>query len=120
MKLPLLDRRQARCSARPFHRSANGHLSRDQVLGAFAHPSTNGGSTVGVVVIRPGIPELLLAPVGRRTRRGTNKKSTTLYTDKGRIERHIVPLIGRREFGGKSNIPEKLVEVHNGLLKAVS
>jgi integrase len=30
------------------------------------------------------------------TRRGTNKKSTTLYTDKGRIERHIVPLIGRR------------------------
>jgi len=30
------------------------------------------------------------------TRRGTSKKSTTLYTDKGRIERHIVPLIGRR------------------------
>ena len=30
------------------------------------------------------------------TRRGEAKRSTTLYTDKGRIERHIVPLLGRR------------------------
>lgn len=28
--------------------AANGHLNRDRVLGAFAHPSTNGGSTVDV------------------------------------------------------------------------
>jgi hypothetical protein len=30
------------------------------------------------------------------TRRGKTKKSSTIYTDRGRIERHIVPLIGRR------------------------
>jgi integrase len=30
------------------------------------------------------------------TRRGHTKKKTTLYTDKGRIERHIIPLLGRR------------------------
>lgn len=30
------------------------------------------------------------------TRRGKSKKATTLYTDKGRIERHIIPLLGRR------------------------
>lgn len=29
-------------------------------------------------------------------RRGTPKKASTLYTDKGRIERHIKPLLGRR------------------------
>ncbi|CAO4157166.1 hypothetical protein [Methylorubrum extorquens] len=28
--------------------AARGHLRQDQVLGAFAHPSTNGGSQVGV------------------------------------------------------------------------
>jgi hypothetical protein len=30
------------------------------------------------------------------TRRGKSKKASTLYTDKGRIERHIVPLVGHR------------------------
>ena len=30
------------------------------------------------------------------TRRGEAKRATTLYTDKGRIERHIIPLLGRR------------------------
>jgi integrase len=30
------------------------------------------------------------------TRRGKTKKTSTLYTDKGRIERHIIPLIGHR------------------------
>src|SRR5712691_6437506 len=30
------------------------------------------------------------------TRRGNAKRATTLYTDKGRIERHIIPLIGNR------------------------
>jgi integrase len=29
-------------------------------------------------------------------RNGDSKRSTTLYTDKGRIERHIVPLLGNR------------------------
>jgi hypothetical protein len=30
------------------------------------------------------------------TRRGKAKKNSTLYTDKGRIERHIIPLLGHR------------------------
>lgn len=30
------------------------------------------------------------------TRRGATKKASTLYTDKGRIARHIVPLLGNR------------------------
>ena len=30
------------------------------------------------------------------TKRGGTKRSSTLYTDKGRIDRHIVPLIGKR------------------------
>ena len=30
------------------------------------------------------------------TRRGEAKSSTTLYSDKGRIERHIIPLLGKR------------------------
>lgn len=30
------------------------------------------------------------------TRRGATKRSSTLYTDRGRIDRHIIPLIGRR------------------------
>ncbi|CAN5194646.1 site-specific integrase [soil metagenome] len=30
------------------------------------------------------------------TRRGEAKRGTTLYTDKGRIERHIIPVIGKR------------------------
>jgi integrase len=30
------------------------------------------------------------------TRRGEAKRSSTLYTDKGRIDRHIVPLLGKR------------------------
>ena len=30
------------------------------------------------------------------TRRGKTKKPSTIYTDRGRIERHIIPLIGRR------------------------
>jgi len=30
------------------------------------------------------------------TKRGDTKKPSTLYTDRGRIERHIVPLIGKR------------------------
>ena len=30
------------------------------------------------------------------TRRGEPKRATTLYTDKGRIEHHIIPLIGSR------------------------
>ena len=30
------------------------------------------------------------------TRRGDAKSATTLYVDKGRIERHIIPLIGKR------------------------
>lgn len=31
-----------------------------------------------------------------RTRRGRAKKATTLYIDRGRIERHVKPLLGRR------------------------
>ncbi|MBQ0819474.1 integrase arm-type DNA-binding domain-containing protein [Microvirga sp. HBU67558] len=30
------------------------------------------------------------------TRRGGAKKASTLYTDKGRVERHIIPLLGHR------------------------
>jgi hypothetical protein len=30
------------------------------------------------------------------TRRGEAKRGSTLYTDKGRIERHIIPLLGKR------------------------
>jgi Site-specific recombinase XerD len=30
------------------------------------------------------------------TKRGDTKKASTLYTDRGRIERHIIPLIGKR------------------------
>jgi integrase len=30
------------------------------------------------------------------TRRGDTKRSSTLYTDKGRINRHIIPLLGKR------------------------
>jgi integrase len=30
------------------------------------------------------------------TKRGDTKKPSTLYTDRGRIERHIIPLIGKR------------------------
>jgi integrase len=30
------------------------------------------------------------------TKRGDTKRSSTLYTDKGRIDRHIIPLIGKR------------------------
>ncbi|MGE0751705.1 MAG: tyrosine-type recombinase/integrase [Variibacter sp.] len=30
------------------------------------------------------------------TRRGKTKKPSTVYTDRGRIERHIIPLLGRR------------------------
>jgi integrase len=30
------------------------------------------------------------------TRRGGTKSTTTLYTDKGRVSRHIIPLIGKR------------------------
>jgi len=30
------------------------------------------------------------------TRRGEVKRATTLYADKGRIEQHIIPLLGRR------------------------
>src|SRR5215217_2904117 len=30
------------------------------------------------------------------TRRGKAKKGSTLYTDKGRVERHIIPLLGHR------------------------
>lgn len=30
------------------------------------------------------------------TRRGKVKKASTLYTDRGRIDRHIIPLLGRR------------------------
>jgi hypothetical protein len=30
------------------------------------------------------------------TRRGHRKKASTLYSDQGRIERHIIPLLGRR------------------------
>src|SRR5947209_15402779 len=30
------------------------------------------------------------------TRRGKAKSATTLYSDKGRIDRHIIPLIGKR------------------------
>ena len=38
---------------------ANGHLSRDQVLGAFAHPSTNGGSAVDVYLGIKSMPDLV-------------------------------------------------------------
>ena len=30
------------------------------------------------------------------TKRGDTKEASTLYTDRGRIERHIIPLIGKR------------------------
>jgi hypothetical protein len=30
------------------------------------------------------------------TRRGKRKKTSTLYTDRGRVERHIIPLLGHR------------------------
>jgi integrase len=34
------------------------------------------------------------------TRRGETKSKTTLYTDKGRIERHIIKLVGRKTVKG--------------------
>lgn len=39
-------------------------------------------------------------------RKGTPKKSSTLYTDRGRIERHIKPLLGNRKAGdiGRADI----------------
>lgn len=54
------------------------------------------------------------------TRRGKNKKPSTIYTDRGRIERHIVPLLGRRTVKDitKADINRFLADVIDGKTKA--
>jgi integrase len=54
------------------------------------------------------------------TRRGEAKRSTTLYTDKGRIERHIVPLLGRRMVKDLTtgDVRRFMASVINGKTKA--
>jgi integrase len=37
------------------------------------------------------------------TRRGNAKKASTIYTDRGRIDRHIVPLLGSKSIKGLTN-----------------
>ncbi len=54
------------------------------------------------------------------TRRGKTKKKSTIYTDKGRIERHIIPLLGRRSVKEitKADITKFLADVISGKTKA--
>ncbi|HYF34271.1 MAG TPA: Arm DNA-binding domain-containing protein [Prosthecobacter sp.] len=54
------------------------------------------------------------------TRRGRLKKSSTLYTDKGRIARHIVPLLGNRSVKdvGFADVNRFLADVIAGKTKA--
>jgi integrase len=53
------------------------------------------------------------------TRRGKVKKSSTLYTDKGRVLRHIIPLLGRRTVKDitKPDIERFLSDVISGKTK---
>jgi integrase len=46
----------------------------------------------------------------------TTKKASTIATDKGRIERHIKPLLGRRKIGGvlRSDVKKFMSDVANG------
>lgn len=54
------------------------------------------------------------------TRRGKTKKLSTIYTDKGRIERHILPLLGRRSVKEvtSADINKFLSDVIGGKTKA--
>ena len=54
------------------------------------------------------------------TRRGRLKKSSTLYTDKGRIARHIIPLLGNRSVKdiGFADVNRFLADVIAGKTKA--
>src|SRR6516164_6976255 len=54
------------------------------------------------------------------TRRGDAKRATTLYTDKGRIEWHIVPLLGRRTVKDltTADVRRFMESVINGKTKA--
>jgi hypothetical protein len=64
---------------------ANGHLSRDRVLGAFAHPSTNGGSAVAVYLGFKSMQDLLPKdPVRHRVEQ--------LQADAMRMEEATTPL----------------------------
>jgi integrase len=55
------------------------------------------------------------------TRRGKVKKNSTIYMDRGRIARHIVPLLGRRTIKEvtKSDITKFLGDVISGKTQAV-
>jgi integrase len=55
------------------------------------------------------------------TRRGRIKKSSTLYIDRGRIERHIIPLLGSRTIKDltKPDVTKFLADVIGGKTKAV-
>jgi hypothetical protein len=64
---------------------ANSHLSRDQVLGAFAHPSKNGGSAVDVYLGLKSIQDLVAKnPVRHR--------AAQLQADAQRMEQATAPL----------------------------
>ncbi len=54
------------------------------------------------------------------TRRGKIKKQSTIYTDRGRIERHIIPLLGRRTVKDvtHADINKFLADVVAGKTKA--
>jgi integrase len=54
------------------------------------------------------------------TRRGKGKKPSTIYTDRGRIERHIIPLLGRRTVKEvtSTDINKFLADVISGKTKA--
>jgi integrase len=55
------------------------------------------------------------------TRRGRVKKSSTLYIDRGRIERHIIPLLGSRTIKEitKADITKFIADVIGGKTRAV-
>jgi integrase len=55
------------------------------------------------------------------TRRGKVKKKSTLYIDRGRIERHIIPVLGRRSVREitKADVTKFLADVIGGKTKAV-
>lgn len=54
------------------------------------------------------------------TRRGKIKKASTVYTDRGRIERHIIPLLGRRTVKEitSADLNKFLADVIGGATKA--
>ena len=55
------------------------------------------------------------------TRRGRVKKQSTLYIDRGRIERHIIPLLGSRTIKEltKTDVAKFLADVVGGKTKAI-